>query len=178
MKIKIYIIYLLLLIGIYISCTPDGIMFNTIHYETISAIDDGKVIRGEGFAETTDPKQRNLSLNLMLQGRRANEEYFITLGYFSAGQQKTYTRFQTTEPFLNKKQLIIPYIALEIDTGGDAIIGSYSIDTNYTNLFTIEKIGWTRVKGHGQFRFIKTSGRTEDTITLTDIRFEVKKYQN
>lgn len=160
------------------SCTPDGILFNTIRYETISAIDDGKVIHGEGFAETTDPKQRNLSLNLMLEGRRTNEDYLITLGYFSAGQEKSYTRFQTNEPFLNKKQLIIPYIALAIDTGGDAIIGSYSIDTNYINLLTIEKISWTRVKGHGQFRFIKTFGSTEDTITLTDIRFEVKKYQN
>lgn len=81
---------------IFMSCTPDGILFNTIRYETISAIDDGKVIHGEGFAETTDPKQRNLSLNLMLEGRRTNEDSLITLGYFSAGQEKSYTRFQPT----------------------------------------------------------------------------------
>lgn len=170
--------FLTLIILSLIACTPDGILFNKVHYKDISVKINGKDIEGEGFAETSGPKQNNLYLILRYFELRPNEIVEVRIGLNLNEADQVYDDFQS-HTFLSEENLLIqPFSFSSIIHGEDLGIGSYDVDTTFSNRITLDHVRWGQVKGHGQLRYVKEHGSTEDTLTLTDIKFKVKKYLN
>lgn len=175
MKIKYYIV-----IFLFLSCTPDGILNNHQKLKEVELYFNGVPISGESWSATRAPDYNKLVLHFNFIDPNDQKPYNLTIDYLEnkIGAKKIYIPYSNIFTTKEREQKF-PYASmLNFYEENDASSSSYRLDTFFQNFIEISKLGWRNVEGFGQFKFIRADGSFgPDTVTITNFNFDILKYK-